>query len=372
MKKPIRVHTLIIAAILFGIALQATFAQNVDGDIVLNLDPSPENPRNSEGDFIKLRDGRILFVYTHFTGGGSDHATAHLASRDSDDGGMTWSNESKVVIPNEGSMNIMSVSLLRLHSGDIGLFYLRKNSRRDCRLLMRRSSDEGKTWSEEVVCTNPPEYYVVNNDRVVQLADGRLLVPAALHKWNDKKQILPADAIFFLSDDDGKTWRTSTTVLPAIPDSRTGHQEPGVAILPGGRLWMYSRTDQGVQYQSFSDDRGDTWSDAEPTTIYSPVSPASVARIPGTDQLLMVWNDHSTISEELKSKRTPLTIAVSDDSGKTWPRRTVIEDDPQGWYCYTAIEFAGDHVLLGYCATDATIGHLSRTRIRRIPLEALQ
>src|SRR5262245_16081764 len=45
------------------------------------LPPGPGNPRNSEGAFIALKDGRVLFVYTHFTGGGSDHAAAHLAAR---------------------------------------------------------------------------------------------------------------------------------------------------------------------------------------------------------------------------------------------------------------------------------------------------
>src|SRR5687768_7695305 len=54
------------------------------------LPPGPGNPRNSEGAFITLKDGRLLFIYTHFTGGGSDHAAAHLASRSSRDGGKTW------------------------------------------------------------------------------------------------------------------------------------------------------------------------------------------------------------------------------------------------------------------------------------------
>ena len=52
-----------------------------------------------------------------------------------------------MVVPNEGKMNTMSVSLLRLESGRIALFYLRKNSLSDCRLYMRTSSDEAKTWS---------------------------------------------------------------------------------------------------------------------------------------------------------------------------------------------------------------------------------
>ncbi|NQT53667.1 exo-alpha-sialidase, partial [bacterium] len=76
------------------------------------LPPGKGNPRNSEGDFVQLKDGRLLFVYTHFTGGGSDHARAHLAGRFSADGGRTWTADDVVVVPNEGTMNVMSASLL--------------------------------------------------------------------------------------------------------------------------------------------------------------------------------------------------------------------------------------------------------------------
>ena len=96
------------------------------------LPPKPENPRNSEGDFIELKDGRVMFVYTHFTGGTSDHATAYLAARFSADDGMTWSADDVTVVPNEGGFNVMSVSLLRallhaeklvgrLSAGDAGI-----------------------------------------------------------------------------------------------------------------------------------------------------------------------------------------------------------------------------------------------------------
>ncbi|MGV3530743.1 MAG: sialidase family protein, partial [Chthoniobacteraceae bacterium] len=65
----------------------------------LTLAPKPGNRRNSEGDFIQLKDGRWLFIYTHFTGGADDHSSAVLASRESRDGGVTWSDEDKVVVP---------------------------------------------------------------------------------------------------------------------------------------------------------------------------------------------------------------------------------------------------------------------------------
>ena len=146
-------------------------------EIVLRLEPKEGNPRNSEGDFISLNDGRLLFVYTHFTGGSGDNSNAHLAARFSEDSGKTWTKEDLTIVPNEGGMNIMSVSLIRLNSNKIALFYLRKNSETDCLPIMRISSDEAKTWSKPILCVDEPGYYVMNNDRVVKLKNGRMMAP---------------------------------------------------------------------------------------------------------------------------------------------------------------------------------------------------
>ena len=44
---------------------------------VLELPHQAGNPRNSEGAFITLKDGRIMFIYTKFYGDSwSDHAAA--------------------------------------------------------------------------------------------------------------------------------------------------------------------------------------------------------------------------------------------------------------------------------------------------------
>src|SRR5687767_1703961 len=128
----------------------------------LVLAPGPGNPRNSEGDFVVLKDGRVLFVYTHFTGGTGDHAAAHLAARVSTDGGLTWSDRSETVVGREGQMNAMSVSLLRLKDGRVALSYLVKNSTDDCRSYVRFSSDEAKTWGGPKLCMPEDGYFVVN------------------------------------------------------------------------------------------------------------------------------------------------------------------------------------------------------------------
>ena len=74
-----------------------------------------------------------------------------------------------MVIEREGGFNNMSVSLLRLQSGEIALFYLIKDSLADCRPFLRLSTDEAKTWSDPISCiTDDVDYFVLNNDRVIQ------------------------------------------------------------------------------------------------------------------------------------------------------------------------------------------------------------
>jgi len=106
-------------------------------EIVLPMPATPGNPRNSEGSFITLAHGDILFAYSRYTGESwSDHASADIATRVSHDAGKTWSSEDRILVANEGGCNVMSVSFLRLQDGRIALFYIRKNSFFDCRMQM--------------------------------------------------------------------------------------------------------------------------------------------------------------------------------------------------------------------------------------------
>ncbi|MDF1741744.1 MAG: sialidase family protein [Verrucomicrobiales bacterium] len=336
------------------------------------LPPGPGNARNSEGDFIQLKDGRILFVYTYFTGGGSDHAAGHLAGRYSSDGGKTWTKDDIVVVPQSGGFNDMSVSLLRLQDGRVALFYLRKNSMVDCRPVVRFSSDEAKTWSDPIECiTDEIAYYVLNNDRVIQLEGGRLIFAVSLHnKESYEKMDGNGLVMSYYSDDAGQTWKRNSTILaPKKPDgSRWIAQEPGVVELKDGRVMMFIRSNAGVQLVSYSEDKGETWSEPVKSALQSPVSPATIERIPSTGDLLVAWNNHDNIDESLKGRRTPFSVALSKDEGKTWTGFKTLEDDPNGWYCYTAMTFVDDYVVLGHCAGDRRRGGLNLTQVTRFPV----
>jgi hypothetical protein len=155
-------------------------------ETLLVIEPTKEQPRNSEGDIIQSKDGRLCLVYSRFTSGTRDHSAADLAMRTSQDNGKTWTND-RILVPNEGECNVMSVSILRLRNGELLLFYLRKEARlRSCSTYVRRSTDELETLSPPVRVTLLEGYHVVNNDRVVQLSTGRLIVPAALHTGFDE------------------------------------------------------------------------------------------------------------------------------------------------------------------------------------------
>lgn len=339
---------------------------SVGKEIVLRLEPTSDNPRNSEGDFIKLKDGQILFVYTKFTSGSGDHAKAFLASRVSNDKGKTWSETDKQVVANEGAMNVMSVSLLRLNDGRIALFYIRKNSVSDCIPYLRYSSDEAKTWSEPIRCINTEGYHVLNNSRVIQLKSGRIIIPVALHGSTQTSITSYATIMCYYSDDLGKTWAKSTAIQN---EKNIMLQEPGVIELQNEKVLLFCRTESGVQYFSNSDNECESWTPIEPGNIKSPLSPASIKRIPKTGDLMLVWNNNFKDGKD-GGKRTPFNLALSKDEGKTWLKTKTIESDPNGWYCYTAIEFIDDYVLLGHCAGNRKLYNgLETTQITRLSLD---
>jgi len=347
-------RTILVSAVF--LALGNDFAAAME--ILLVLKANKEVPRISEGDLVELTDGRLAVVYSRFTGGAGDESAADLAMQTSADGGRTWSPV-RILVPNEGKRNVMSVSLLRLKSGELLLFYLRKDSEAtSCNLYVRRSRDELATVGEPTRVTLLEGYHVVNNDRVVQLSTGRLIVPAALHTGFDAsgKQVTPfvyqGVPIVYFSDDEGRTWKKDETPIPPTNQRKLTLQEPGVVELTDGRLWMFMRTEHGFQYGCYSTDGGQHWSEPQPTALASPCSPATVERCPWSGQLVCVWNDYRGDHPFTPPNRTPLCLATSGDEGRAWGKSVVLESDPKGSFCYTSMTWGKDRLYLTYSSSN--------------------
>lgn len=316
---------------------------------------SPQNPRNSEGAFIELADGMIMLAYSKFWGENSDdHANAGIYAIFSRDDGETWSEGRTLLEKNDDDRNIMSISLCRMQDGSIGMFFLRKYADGTCKLNLVRSYDEAVTWTQPKCCIDDPGYYVVNNDRVIRLRNGRLVFPAALHPGNSLTGIDSSGLIcFYYSDDDGNTFhRAKGTFKIPFQNVRGGLQEPGLLELNDGRLWCWARCKFGFQFEAFSDDSGETWSNVNPNPYFtSPCSPMSAKRIQ-EGKVLAVFNPIPRYAGRgnttYNAGRTPLACAVSDDGAAGFGELKYLEDDPSYGYCYTAIFHKKDYILLSY------------------------
>jgi len=303
---------------------------------------TPANPRNGEGAIVSLGHGGLLLAWSRFIGGGRDHSPAEIWARTSSNGGRVW-DEPYLLQGNVGGCNVMSVSLLRLASDALLFGYLVKHHEsQDCHYYVRRSDDDGETWSAPVLATPEAGYFVVNNDRLIQTRRGRLLAPAS-------KAVEPnyhCVAGCFYSDADGATWQRSKTVMD-LPGN-AGLQEPGIAELADGSLWMHLRTDRGCIYESRSEDGGEHWSAPEPTDLVAPLAPASAKCLPDSGDILMIYNDRRRAPHSVFSHRTPLAAAVSRDGGLSWDYHRLIEPDQSRSYCYTSIAFDRQATLLTY------------------------
>ncbi len=350
------------------------------------LDRKEDNPRNSEGSFIVLDDGRIAFAYSRYSGTShNDHAPCNICVIYSYDNGKTFDTqhyETLVYASEYDEVNVMSVTLRRMNNGDIGLFYLLKRPGVTSEYRMRRYKDDFSNLLGEVKCL-PNEYdsyFVINNDRVLKTSDGRWFIPAAYHhtsvgrndgNYADGRSIV----YFFVSDDDGCTWRQQRETLRlADTYSETGLQEPGLVELNGGVLYCYSRTDRMYQYESVSVDGGEHWFMSQASRFTSPDSPLLIKKNPFSGLYYAVWNPvpksfaHPIVGASWG--RTPLVIACSSD-GIHFTNPIVLEDDPTRGFCYPALEFLDEKtVLLSYCSGGEAEGCcLNRTVIRRIVLE---
>jgi len=353
------------------------------GRKVLFLKTNENCARNGEGDFIRLNDNTIMLIYTDYSRGNckDDHGDARLSAIFSCDEGETWGDKHVILTKDAGEDNVMSVSLIRMKNGDIGLFYLQIGRDEDGNTkdsyLLRRSSDEGKTWGEAKVCIPDDSYHVVNNDRVVRLENGRLIIPAALHKTSGLTGYEPGIVSVFYSDDDGETWQESERVYLPFENDEKGLQEPGVIQREDGTVHMWLRTDLGFQFETFSSDMGEKWSAVQPNKYFSsPCSPMQIKRV-GEKYTVAIFNPVPRIRVfgELYKKgwgRTPYVCAVSLDGGLTFTKCFYLEDDLNESYCYPAIIEGNDYFMVAYYHSNGSGIPLNSLKILKIMYDELE
>ena len=341
-------------------------------NLVCNLPPIPDNPRNSEGTFARGFKGEIMFLYSRYRGESfHDNACSDIAMIVSYDEGETWTEPRVLVRSDEyGVVNIMSVSTVYQRDGSLGFYFLILDPETFNVDLGRLITFDGENFTAERCQFDKsvrPGYFCVNNDRIVRLSDGRLMAPwcwvCAEAAKIDRRD--PCHCGAFLSDDDGKTFYDAgfDFVSTDLANTRYGFQEPGMIEL-SDRLYYWTRTGYGRQYETVSFTGPSGFHYPQPSIFTSPVSPMQIKKHNGilynAYNPKPRWNGYEEYEQEHPGvwSRSPMVLRISRDEGKTWGKMNIVGDDPDRGYAYPAMFFTKDgHMLLGICRGSGAEGN---------------
>jgi len=328
-----------------------------EDQLVVKVKKGKYGPRGMPGDIIQLRNGDLLLSYTKDSIG--------LMGRKSKNMGKTWGEEF-VILPHPGKPMKQGwyahPTFLRLADGDLLMSYLYGAGAVPYygHNYYRRSSDDGKTWSDQFVLTPYAGYVLMHNAKLLALPDGRIIAPVELKKrWPKSNDHRGYVSTAFYSDDLGYSWWMSENHVDVFPHEA---QEPHVAQLDDARLLMMFRTYSGFMGRAYSADDGETWYDGEvlPELKAPPNATAlTLHRIPRErcQDLLLIRNT----TGDGKGRRNPLVSVISRDGGQTWENERVIAGDRTDDYGYQSVTFIEDMAVMSYHARDGL--HVARIAI---------
>ncbi len=202
------------------------------------------------------------------------------------------------------------------------------------------SDDDGETWSEpqELVAGDRGGRGPVRN-RPIILSDGTWLAPASMELdrvW---------DVFVDRSEDGGKTWTaTDKLELDRSIVEGEGVIQPALWESKPGHVHMLMRSSSGKICRSDSEDYGKTWSPIVETELPNNNSGIDIAHI-GGESIALIYNPVG----ENWGKRYPITVAVSNDNGNTWPIKLDLEKgEGDDELSYPSIYYEDGHLIACY------------------------
>lgn len=293
------------------------------------LDPQPgpqyhSSQRLWQGIPSLERGSDGCFYATWYSGGQTEDPDNYVLVVRSDDEGESWS-ESILVIDPPGKVRAFDSNLWTDPHGRLWLFWAQSYELFDGRMGVWVSvcDDPGaspQAWSEPQRLFNG---IMLNKPTV--LTTGEWLYPAAL--WALSKWVPAERRETFARHADLDHERFSSVFVTT--DGGESFSLRGRADVPGrvfdehmvvertdGSLWMLVRTDYGIG-ESVSTDRGRTWSPGKDSGLGGPCSRFFIRRLQSGALLLVNHVDYEG--------RNNLTALLSDDDGRTWPHRLLLD-----------------------------------------------
>lgn len=214
--------------------------------------------------------------------------------------------------------------------GVLYLFYKEGPSPSSWWGVVKSSKDEGRTWTD--ARRLPKDVYGPIRNKPIQLDNGRILAGSSTE---DRGWRVHMESTM----NPMRSWTTTPAVNSAMD---FGAIQPTIIDWGNAGIQILCRTKQRVITESWSDDRGETWSRMTATKLPNPNSGIDAVLL-RDGRALLVYN-HAT------SGRGVLNVAVTSD-GKKWEGALTLENTRGGEFSYPAVIQTADrkvHVTYTY------------------------
>jgi sialidase-1 len=214
------------------------------------------------------------------------------------------------------------------------------------RCFYQRSVDDGKTFSEPVEITPAFKSFRKKYDwkvlatgpnHGIELAGGRLVVPVWLSTGRSGGAHRPSVTATIFSDDSGRSWQAGQIAVPCTAEWINPSEAVAVE-LADGRVMLNVRNESTRHRRlvTISPDGATGWSRPQfDPALLEPICMAGLVRYPNiaadrSDRLLFS-NPHNLARRDgrlipgLNRDRQNLSVQLSEDGGRSWPIRRVLE-----------------------------------------------
>ena len=213
----------------------------------------------------RLDNGDLLVAYRDDT-----VSPIRISVTRSTDGGRTWKKELTFKEgrgPGDTSWFYGHNCMAQLSGGTILLPYFSQDERVGSVVVMRKSEDRGRTWSDPLVVapSDGPTADLINTvpyGKLRELQDGSVIMPMMCRRRGERY----ARCGYLVSHDQGRTWSEYVTAA----HGRHAGDENAFIQLPSGRILCVCRDPVNTQghgvgplYGTWSDDGGKTWAELE-------------------------------------------------------------------------------------------------------------
>jgi predicted neuraminidase len=260
-------------------------------------------PSSHAANLYQLRNGDILCVW--FSGSWEGSSGVGIVMSRLRPGAQRW--DRTVLIDRHDGFSYQNPVLFQEPNGTLDLYHSEQVAdagEANAKVLRLQSRDDGYTWSRpEVVFDKPGSF---TRHPMIVLPGGLWVLPMQMaNSEGIGKGTEDNYSVTQISSDQGTTWKE------CFMAGSKGKIQPTVVQLGPGHLLAFLRSrGNDFIFRSTSTD-GCIWTPAVPTQLLN--NNASV-------QLFRLQNGHLVLAfNNSNSVRKPLTVALSEDNGATWP-----------------------------------------------------